>query len=340
MQSIFTVKHFYLFLILSFTFFLSFGQRSVSGHVFDEITHKPLYGVSIYFDGTTIGTTTNDQGYFTISFPESIQSNLVFGYLGYFIKTFNVGNLNDDSVIYLKENREFLDTVHLEADSWSRAKKMAIFKREFLGPNGFHATGKILNEDDIQLVYSSSENVLRAYADTPINIRNKYLGYDIMYNMQEFEANVKEMSSGKIITSSMFMEGSSFFKEINEEPKKRHLKARKREYSQSVLYFMRSLANKNLKKNKFQIYYKGVIRAPYKYFDITKKGEDTHVVLKKKRLYIIYKKKYRSFITILKGDKEFVIDKYGNHSSSGIVHFGGVMGNKRILTLLPLDYSL
>ena len=81
-----------LFLILIFTSaFQAFGQNiQISGKVMDASTGQTLPGVSILVKNTTVGTTTNLNGSYSIQ--AKIGSNLVFSYIGYQTQTIVVGN--------------------------------------------------------------------------------------------------------------------------------------------------------------------------------------------------------------------------------------------------------
>lgn len=329
------------FIFSTIFFFCGYLQaQTLQGIIVDHESKEPLYGVSIYFDGTTNGTATDMNGKFSIHYQPSTKSPLVVSYLGYETQLFDVRKLENDVTIYLIQKPQSLETVYIENDPWSRKKKLEIFKREFIGKTIDPKECEILNEDDIKLVYNPATQTLNAYADKPIRIRNKYLGYHVSYNIEEFSAQLQETFSGIVLTKSVYVEGSSFYSELHKKLRRKHRKAREKEYGQSVLYFMRSLANRQLKENGFQVFHKGFIVPPYKYFDIKKEGENTHVKLEAERLVIVYNRFQKSFMTILDENKEFTINKYGNYSPPKRVSFGGVLGNKRIANTLPLDYNM
>ncbi len=58
-----------------------FGQ-TINGTVTDRHTNEPLIGVNIFLEGTSIGTTTNVDGEFSLTVP-SLEGVLVFRYIGY-----------------------------------------------------------------------------------------------------------------------------------------------------------------------------------------------------------------------------------------------------------------
>ena len=82
-----------LLLMLAFTFQLQAqttqtkveGQDQkviVSGKVTDQSTGEPLVGVNVYVKSTRLGTTTNENGEFTLKNVASLGDLLVFSYIG------------------------------------------------------------------------------------------------------------------------------------------------------------------------------------------------------------------------------------------------------------------
>jgi hypothetical protein len=314
--------------------------QTLEGYVLDEITKEPLLGVSVYFDGTTNGTVTNNDGKFRISYKPSTKSALIISYLGYEKLLLDVRKLDNGVILYLAVKPQVLGTVYIENDPWSRRKKMDIFKREFIGRSISTTDCRIVNQDDIKLVYNPATQKLNAYASKPIIIKNKYLGYIVSYTMEEFEADLRLTTMGDVLTRSVYVEGTSFYTEQNKEVRRRHRKTRELEYDQSVLYFMRSLAKKQLTENGFQIFHKGFIVPPYKYFEITNIGDETKVNMTTDKLVIVYDRYYKSFLDIDDENRVFFINKFGNYTPPRKIFFGGVMGDKRMGNTLPLDYSL
>ena len=149
---------------------------------------------------------------------------------------------------------------------------MKIFKREFLGRTEAASKCRIVNTKDIILIYNSAEQTLTAYADVPIIIKNKFLGYEVAYNIVDFEiAFMPEIMPGIPIpmTKQVYYSGTSFFKELNTKTKEKILLNRENEFQGSLVHFMRSLASKRLNENKFQIYFEKLSVPPYKYLSLT-----------------------------------------------------------------------
>lgn len=69
----------------------TFGQRgtSVSGVVIDQKTDEPIPFVNVYFKGTTQGTITDEDGYFSIQ-SDANYKTVVFSFVGYDTKAVNI----------------------------------------------------------------------------------------------------------------------------------------------------------------------------------------------------------------------------------------------------------
>lgn len=81
--------------------------NEVSGRVFDE-TNNPLPGVNVLVKGTTIGTTTDFDGNYSIILPKN-NNRLEFSFIGYEAKTINA--IRENHNIYLMPNFDQLDEV-------------------------------------------------------------------------------------------------------------------------------------------------------------------------------------------------------------------------------------
>jgi len=92
---------FALFCLLALFYQQAFAQKakSITGHVTDE-RGLTLPGVSIMLEGTSAGTTTDQNGYYKINAAEN--ATLVFSYIGYLKKTVQVsGAWNGDAVMLI-----------------------------------------------------------------------------------------------------------------------------------------------------------------------------------------------------------------------------------------------
>lgn len=327
-----------LFLLLSFSTY----SQIIQGVIFDEKTGMPIESAAVYFDGTSIGTSTNADGEFRIQMVQGVTSPLIISFLGYqkiIIPNYEVGKFYK---ILLIEDLNTLDEIVITTDDGiPREVKLQQFRKEFLGktPNGMSC--KILNESDLILKYNSKTNQLTASSKKPIIIENGNLKYLITFDIQDFVIDYLYVDVLKrdFGVKSVIYTGTSFYSDSDTENKKKTIRQRDKVYDGSVLHFMRALSKENLIEEGYQIFTRGFIVKPFKYITVSSIENSTNVVVNiSQRINILYDKNRKS---ILEENQEgFVIDIYGNYAPVEKVLFGGDMGNQRVGDSLPFDYKL
>lgn len=318
-------------------------SQAISGTVYDDQTGDKIQGVSVYFANTSIGTITDDEGYFSIDPKFNSNTYLVISHIGYLTKTIEYPEIEQGLRITLTEDFFEVPEVVVVSDPFSRRQKLLLFRAEFLGDkiSAEHCT--IKNEDAIELYFNSTTNTLEAYAKEPILVQNEYLGYTLKFDLKEFKVIFKKKTLERIdnIESTIIL-GHTFFDDFGAD-NIRFVLRRNDSYKGSVQHFMRTLWNQNWADETFEF------REEYKKIDVfnvvsasigsslfTKK-----IIFKRKRIRIKHKKglfNYWSTLEILSGNK-ISIDQYGSYMPYSQLKFGGYMASLRIGDLLPLDYN-
>lgn len=320
---------------------LSFSQ-TITGTVLDASSNKPLETVAVYFDNTTIGTTTDAEGKFSITYTDAIQSNLVFSYLGFEKVLITDYRVKKDVIIKMKPSAVGLDEVLIDFDDGlTRRQKLRLFKKEFLGLSKYGKSCKILNENDIFLRYDKRSQTLTASSDRPIIILNKALKYEISFELIDFEVNFRyaNLKDQEFVTRQVAYAGTSFYKDLVETNKRSTKKRREKVYKGSVQHFMRALYNQNLKAEGYQIFYGSFPVNEWSYFKVEEAENPAFKrVSLDKRVSILFEKKEQSAIEIYVDT--ILLDAYGNYSEIKGVYFSGAMGSQRIGDTLPLDFGL
>ncbi|WP_196885190.1 carboxypeptidase-like regulatory domain-containing protein [Aureivirga sp. CE67] len=330
-----------LFLLFSyFVSFISFGQN-ITGFVYDAKTKNPIESATAYFDGTTMGDATDENGYFEIPNAFSVESVMIISILGYETQYIPFENIQKEMKIYLNESSFDLEEVSLDADNMSREEKMKYFKKEFLGKNFESSSLQILNEKKIILRYFSEDNTISASCPEALVIKNDILGYNISYNLISFDIQLENGYKGKKYIKSVLFTGTSYFSNI-ENLKKKHLKKRKKAYLGSRLHFLRSLVRGDFVEHKFNFIHNGfTFKNPENFIQKKQQTEEATIFeLQEKRIAILYNNDKQSVLEIREKDKTFSVDSFGNISPPNKVLFGGEMSFKRIGEMLPLDYQL
>ncbi|MBZ9728792.1 carboxypeptidase-like regulatory domain-containing protein [Salegentibacter sp. JZCK2] len=313
------------------------AQKNVEGYILNIDDSTAIAAASVYFDGTSIGVSTNSKGFFSIKVPEHINSPLIISSLGFQVKAIaDLSEITKENPIFLIEKPEALDAVLLEADPWTRKKKLAEFRREFFGPTPVASSLRIENEDILKLRYSPSQKTLIANASEPLKVVNRYLGYTITYNLSSFKVTYQKSDSGLIIPYMIYYEGFGFFKETKTKTKKRYIRRRKKSFEGSLLHFMRALSNQTLAEEGFRIFKKSSEVRPYEYFELTQKDNLVLVKVLAEKLNILYNNTEQSGLL---ASGKFSIDQFGNHDPPQNLVLSGSMGNKRLAYLLPTDFN-
>ncbi len=189
----------FTFILLLIVCFLGLSAQSlknkVKGKVIDFKTHEPLIGVNIYINNSTIGTTTNKDGYYELLIPDG-RFEIVFSMIGFQpeSKFIYVNNGSDRLLdITLKEKVYEIEQVQIEdrfSDEWF--KKLNLFKKYLLGQNDFSSSCRIENENDI---YFSGDfnSIFNVHSYKPIKIRNNALGYKMECTIINFEIDNKNI---------------------------------------------------------------------------------------------------------------------------------------------------
>lgn len=334
------ISNFYL--LGFFLGILSVNAQEITGLVLDKANNQPIESASVYFDNTTIGTSTNPKGEFTIEYKPEIKSPLIISFLGYKDVVLSIYKPNETLTIYLEEAIDDLDEVLINYDDGlTRRQKLRLFRKEFLGTSEFASSCKIINEDDLILRYDREDKVLSASAKTPVKIRNKKLQYELEYDIINFDIYFKyaDILKQEFSVNGVTFSGTTFFKNLEDSDKNRIKKNRVKAYKGSVQHFMRALYNKNLEEEGYIIFYKGFKVDPWQNITITDMEEnDWKKVAFNKRLTVLFNKEIQSNFQLT--SEFFYVDKYGNYAPIPNVLFSGEMGNQRIGDALPSNYNL
>lgn len=222
------------FILLVLFAISSFSQVEIKGTVFQQ--NDPLENVAVYLNNTMLGTTTDENGKFSIT-VKSGQYDLIVSYLGFkkINYSLNTTTYNKPLVFALEEDDEMLDEIIIKKtvydDEWKH--NLAVFKTEFLGKTALAKDCEILNPEVLHFEYNSKAQVLTAFARKPIQLKHKGLGYSIIYELEHFKR------TNEYITYL----GYSRYKELKggKRKQKRWQKNRLEAYNGSPVHFFKSL---------------------------------------------------------------------------------------------------
>ncbi len=220
-----------------------FAQNTFSGRVLSKSDNTPIAGASVYFNNTSIGTTTNEKGEFSIINP--INGEVIISSVGYerlIHKLSSTERTGKSFTFKLAEKEATLRDVMVLPDAL-RKKYLQLFKENFLGLTEEADMSRITNLQSIEFAAGGEKNAFTAFSDTPITIINRKLGYIIKFDLVEFYLNQR--------TGQTSFYGYTRYEDMGD--KKRWKKNREKAYYGSTLHFFRSLVSNTLEQQSYSI---------------------------------------------------------------------------------------
>ena len=278
---------FYVMLLLQAVLVSAFAQYNsnrggiIRGIVVDSLTQEPLPSATVYINGTTQGTTTDNDGRFElkgISFPATI----VFSFVGYKPKAMDLDSNPDRLTIGLRTNDALPEVVVSGKKDRLDKKNLEYFKTMFLGDDLWGARATIENDNVLMFdnssqtsyysrtvsrtsfatLYNSNDKVVShveyvdstkvvtsvftAWAYEPLIIDLPLLGYELYVDLVKF--TVEQVNT---VTRCNIL--GYFYYKPYEKLKKRQTERidenRKKAYYGSSQHFLRSFAENSLAEN-------------------------------------------------------------------------------------------
>ncbi|MFB6343897.1 carboxypeptidase-like regulatory domain-containing protein [Saccharicrinis sp. FJH62] len=368
----------------------------MNGTVLDAVTQRPVPFATVYISGTTYGTTTGLDGTFTLNnIPFS--STLIVSHASYEPKALEIeGKIPSDLVILLREKKIDLSEVKVQAEN-QRDKNLAMFKSYFLGSDRWGSmvtlyndstllfynvydtvkvrlTDSVRNEIDMGRMLNTSEisedsaflkipelSSFKAVAGTPLLLDMPLLGYKLQVDLVDFDLDLS--SPGK---KCSFL-GYYFFQpydSLRKSKVRKYRRNRRSVYYNSGLHFLRSLYERTLDENGYEIeilvYDKesGIgVKTPFEPDTCTTyiSGNRMRITgLKNRKLTINYYSKINgSPVDLTKKSKNGIcqrstlyflrdtcfINREGTVSNNDVM-FGGAIATKKVGSFLPENYEL
>ncbi|OEK05069.1 carboxypeptidase-like regulatory domain-containing protein [Roseivirga misakiensis] len=241
-----------LILFLSTKVVLAQSTFTLRGVVTDAETKEPLPFATVFFAGTTVGTTTNEKGGYLLRVDAAGTYDLVVKFIGY--KTYaaqvklgarEVSRLNIEVFPGAKDLGSVVVVARKDV-KWKEYIRQ--FERVFLGrsPNGLKA--KIINKEAIDFVFDDENQRLTATAYKPVLIENLQLGYQVSYYLEDFFV---EYSTG--LTGYYGFASFDPLQPRNKRQEKKWLKNREFAYRGSSAHFFSALYRNRLTEEGFEI---------------------------------------------------------------------------------------
>jgi TonB-dependent SusC/RagA subfamily outer membrane receptor len=228
---------------------LKTGKAIVKGRITQADTKEPVPFANVFINNTTLGTTSDEQGYYTLPGVPLGNAELIVSYVGFTpykrtIRTESISTLTLD--ISLSPVEQVLGEVQVQAKqdkTWQRIYRR--FERNILGETVNAPLCKILNP--WVLDFNETETTLTATATQPLEIENRALGYKLIYYLKQFELSK---------TGALYL-GETKFEELkaeNTREEQRWKKNRRDAYMGSIRHFFKSLMDNTWEEEGFLAY--------------------------------------------------------------------------------------
>ncbi len=247
MKSVFAL--FLIFLLCNY----SFAQTSftITGKITNETLGTSMVAASVFAQNTTLGTATDSEGNFKLTLPNG-GYDLIISFTGYKTeqKRITTADAGEKLEIKLKEKEKELEVVSIKSSNEvidGMEKYGQFFKDEFIGKTANGKKCSINNPEALHFFFSKKKNRLKITATEPLIIKNEALGYNIKYELDSFTHEYKtalSTYSGYPLYENM----------IGDTIQMQEWKtARQEAYKGSMLHFMRSVFNKTLLEEQFEV---------------------------------------------------------------------------------------
>jgi len=221
-------------------------ERFIIGRITDAVDGNPICEASVFLAKTTVGTTTDSEGYYQLKIPGEGSYLLTISHVGYqsVFKDIDPGNISIvyDASLQIKNMEE----VTISTKVRFRQNDINLFWRTILGKNPSKRTIQATNPEAVFYYYNSDTRILRVNCRVPLHIINYETGYHIQYILNYF---THDYNTGKSDWNYQ-----TVFTELqpkNLQEKNRWRKKREEIYKVSLTAFIKSLYHNTLQINGF-----------------------------------------------------------------------------------------
>ncbi len=219
------------------------GQYKIYGKVLDE-NKEPLEDVSVFLNNTSFSANTVVDGTYSLEVSKGDHEIVIYKY-GYSPVSYPLVIVQSQELnVELEPLNVKLVQQEVTADRdpiWFRYLKL--FETDFLGESKNGRGCDFLNPKTMILDGNQSLATLKGWANEPLKIRNKFLGYDISYVLEAYERNDRWSS----------YLGYVHYKNIS-TLKPKHHKARKKAYLGSATHFIHALIAGKVLEEGYELY--------------------------------------------------------------------------------------
>ena len=235
-----TRQFFFSFLLCLIPFTLS-GQRYISGRITDYENNESIHGVSVFFDNTTVGTTTDAEGQYRLKIPGEGSYRLTISHVGYQTVYKDIESGNTSAIFDVALHTIELEEVTVAVKVKFRPTDIHLFWKTILGKNPSRRTIQATNPEAVYYYYNPETRILKVSCREPLQIVNYETGYHIHYVLNRF---THDYNTG--VTDWGYQCAFAELQPQNNRQKDNWEKNRKEVYDISVTKFIKSLYHNTL----------------------------------------------------------------------------------------------
>jgi len=255
-------KYFLPISILFFLFCLNeLKGQEICGRIFNAENGSPVDNATIYINGSTVGTSSDENGSFRIT-VKKFPTLLIVSHISFEKKIISLANQPEQEIVLkIYPGIYALEQVSVSENN-RRKDNLKMFRTYFLGNDFWGRKAVIKNEDALSFLVSWDTIHIRkrkkvqiysfeVFADEPLIIDLPELGYLLRYDLVRFR--MKSDSTGWKSISSL---GYRYYRSETDPKDKRNksiVKQRLNAYYNSPQHFTRSLFDNKLKENGYRV---------------------------------------------------------------------------------------
>ncbi len=249
-----TLLNFFFLLIFQQLLLAETNNHLLTGRVIDQESNAPIKNVELFISGATVGTTTNENGEFTLKTP-FLPCHLVVMHISYQSVVLPITK-SDHFSIKLSKLNHGINEVSVKGKNM-RKRNLRLFYDYFLWNTDKHQI-QVLN--DSILKFKRDKYDFHAYCNAPLIVRNNNLGYNIKILIQDFHVCKKEKGKKALLNSGRAgifkLKAYHYYLEMgqfNAEQRTKITNNRREHYYGSLRHFFSSLYLGKLKENGFLV---------------------------------------------------------------------------------------
>ena len=241
------MSKFFLLLLISLFSKDIISQLYIKGRVLDSETQQPLKGASVYINNSTRGTVTNENGEFQLGPFGPGRYEVVATFVGYepLLYTAEIRTATFRINFQMDKKGAMLTEVLVLPDAL-RKKYLEILKQNILGFTASAQRCRIKNLNEVEFIAGDTKDDIKAFTEDELVIDNPDLGYTIYFQLVDFYFN-------KATSANYFFGYTRFVDKEEGKLRKKFARNRQQAYIGSTMHFFRSLVNKELSQEGFNV---------------------------------------------------------------------------------------